>query len=425
MSNAARLLTNCHGSDYMPLTLKGVLQRHGIDLATWARAITQANGKPMSHSAANQLINWNEWPRQTPEYSIRKQTEDWLADQGVAPEDIRGIWTIDPDDRFRNQHPAGVHIGQTRGQTRGQELADTSLIDPIGDKEMLTPAAKRHFGMAIDPFVDEINSADDVFLSEKQRYVREAMYTAARFCGFTAVVGESGSGKTTLFNDLYDRIAREKAHITICAPSVLDVDLQTLKTKLTARRLLEAILSATTGERPGQSMQKLTQQVKDALSAVTGGDDKRSVVLMIEEAHSLMPATLKTIKRLLELKNGHQKLLGVILIGQPELNHLLDEARHPELREVIRRLETATLDPLGGHLEDYLAHKFKRRALDVRAVLAADAYDAIRDRLEKTFGGRTYSQLHPLAVNNLVVKAMNRAAETGEDLVTAEVIRAI
>ncbi len=418
MDTAARRQTDCKGNPYMPLKLRGVLQRHGIDQKTWAKSMRQANGHPLSHSAATQILNWNIWPRKTPQAWLAKQAEDWLLEQGVARNDLRAIWEIEVDDASRNQHPVGVHVGQ------GRQTPDL-IIDPIGDREMLYPETKRYFSMAVDPFVDEIQGPGDVFLSDDQRYVREAMFAAARFNGFLAVVGESGSGKTTLFNDLYERIDKERVHVTICSPSVLDVDLTSMKTKLTARRLLECILGATTGERAPQSMQRLTEKVRDALVAVTGGEEKRTVLLMIEEAHSLLPATLKTIKRLLELQHGHRRLLGVILIGQPELDHLLDESRHPELREVIRRLETVTLDPLGGHLEDYLAHKFTRKSLDVRQVLAPDAYGAIRERLEKTVGNRTHSQLHPLAVNNLVTKAMNKAAEGGEELVTGDVIRAL
>jgi type II secretory pathway predicted ATPase ExeA len=251
------------------------------------------------------------------------------------------------------------------------------------------------------------------------------MYTVAKHGGFLAVIGESGSGKTTLFNDLYERIETDRAKVIVATPSVVDIDLNSNKTRLTARRLLESILSSISSEHPRQSMQRLTEQVKTALAQTTASESGHSVVLMVEEAHSLMPATLKTMKRLLELKAGHRYLLGVILIGQPELSDLLDESRHPELREVIRRCEVATLMPLDAHLEQYIMHKLMRRNIDPPRIFAPDAFEAIRIRLTQRHGRAVASQLYPLMVNNLLVKAMNQTARIGEDLVTAEVIQSL
>lgn len=290
---------------------------------------------------------------------------------------------------------------------------------------MLHPETKKHFSLFRDPFRDDVQDAQDVYLSADQRYIREAMYSTAKHGGFLAVIGESGSGKTTLFNDLHERIQVDKAHVVVATPSVVDVDLDNGKTRLTARRILESLLSAVSSERPRQSMQRLTEQVKASLAQTTASESGHSVVLIVEEAHSLMPATLKTLKRLLELKQGHRFLLGVILIGQPELYDLLDAARHPELREVIRRCEVVTLMPLDAHLEQYIAHKFQRRNVDPSAIFAPDAIEAIRLRLTTRNGRSVASELYPLMVNNLIVKAMNQTARIGEDKVTGDVVRAL
>lgn len=417
--SAAKLAINCHGSPYMPINLKGVLQRYGLSQTDWANAVTQTSGQPLSHSAATMLLNWNTWPKKTPADAIRRQTEAWLRERGVLEEDLAGIWDEDDQDRFRMAHPAGVHIG------KGPRHNDEPAIDPIGEPEMLYPETKKHFGLFRDPFRDDVQGAQDVFLSPDQRYIREAMFTTAKHGGFLAVIGESGSGKTTLFNDLYERIETEKAKVIVATPAVVDLDLDSMKTRLTARRMLESLLSVVSSERPRQSIQRLTDQVKHALAETTSGESGHSVVLMVEEAHSLMPATLKMLKRLLEFKAGHRYLLGVILIGQPELAELLDESRHPELREVIRRCEVARLMPLDANLEAYLAHKLQRKGVNPEAILAQDAYDAIRQRLIRHHGKSVVSQLYPLVVNNLVVKAMNHAAAIGEDTVSADVIRAL
>ena len=70
--------------------------------------------------------------------------------------------------------------------------------------ETLTEAARKHFKLTRNPFVDDIQSRADVFASQSGRYVRAALWECAQRHGFIAIVGESGSGKTTLREDLQE-----------------------------------------------------------------------------------------------------------------------------------------------------------------------------------------------------------------------------
>lgn len=404
-------------TDSPAIKLKGVLVRYGIRQGDVAQLLIQPHGRPISKAAMAMLVGHGVWPKLTSPDLIRQVVADHLRGAGVPDDELKTIWEPEDGKAFFFARPQAVKPATS--------AAAEAVIDPIGEPEMLHPETRKHFGLFKDPFKDDVQSAQDVFLSADQRYIREAMYTVAKHGGFLAVTGQSGSGKTTLFNDLYERIEADRARVIVATPSVVDVDLDTSKTRLTARRLLESILSAISSERPRQSMQRLTEQVKTALAQTTASESGHSVVLMVEEAHSLMPATLKTLKRMLELKSGHRFLLGVILIGQPELSDLLDESRHPELREVIRRCEVATLMPLDAHLEQYIAHKLQRRNVDPTRIFTPDAYDAIRIRLTTRNGRAVASELYPLMVNNLIVKAMNQTARIGEDLVSAEVIQSL
>lgn len=410
MSNAARLLTDCHGRPYMPINLKGVLQRYGLEQKAWADAMVQANGQALSLSAATQIINWNTWPKKTPAYSLQQQTEAWLADQGVRPEELRELWAIDPDDRFRNQHPAGAHIGQ------GHHAAPD--IDPIGETEMLTPAAKKAFALFRDPFQDDVQGADDVFLAADQRYIREAMYSTSKHGGFLAVVGESGAGKSVLRRDLIDRIARESAPISVIQPRMID------KKALNAGAIFEAIIDdLLPGAKLRRTLEGKSRQAEGLLRDSSRAGNTH--VLLIEEAHDLTIQTMKVLKRFWEIEDGFKRLLAIILVGQPELKMKLDERHNFEAREVIRRCEIAELMPLDNHLEAYLALKLKRVGKAPDELLTPDAYDAMRTRLMRRNGQSVLSMLYPLVVNNLVTKAMNHAAELGVPLVTGDVIRAL
>ena len=151
----------------------------------------------------------------------------------------------------------------------------------------------------------------------------------------------------------------------------------------------------------------------------------RRHLLVIEEAHCLPSPTLKHLKRFLELKDGMQRLVGIALIGQPELRDRLS-SQNADVREVAQRCEVVELEPLDGELEGYLRHKFARFDLKFEDVFAPDAADAIRARLVHIpRGGKATdarSECFPLVVNNLVCRAMNAAARTGWPQVDAQVI---
>ena len=149
----------------------------------------------------------------------------------------------------------------------------------------------------------------------------------------------------------------------------------------------------------------------------------RRHLLVIEEAHCLPVATLKHLKRFLELKDGLQRLIGVALIAQPELRTLL-HSQNPEVREVMQRCEIVELEALDRDLEGYLDHKFSRFDLKADTVFDKAAFDALRARLIRTpRGAKTgVSTCYPLAVNNLVARAMNAAAAAGWPKVDAQVV---
>ena len=157
------------------------------------------------------------------------------------------------------------------------------------------------------------------------RYVREAMFQTACHGGFVAVVGESGAGKSTLREDLQDRINREGRQIVLIEPYVLAMEDNDQKGKtLKAVHIAEAILEAVApGTSPKRSPEARFRQIHRALTESAKAGNKH--LLLIEEAHGLPLPTLKHLKRFFELKNGFERLLGIVLIGQTELAQKLSE----------------------------------------------------------------------------------------------------
>lgn len=296
-------------------------------------------------------------------------------------------------------------------------------------KATLTQAAKQHFGMFKDPFNDEIQSADDVYMTPDVRYVREGMFQTACHGGFVAVVGESGAGKSTLREDLQDRINREGRQIIMIEPYVLAMEDNDQKGKtLKAVHIAEAILAAVAPNvSPKRSPEARFAQIHRALTESAKAGNKH--VLIIEEAHGLPIPTLKHLKRFFELKSGFERLLGIVLIGQTELAQKLSE-NNPSVREVVQRCEVVTLLPLtDGKLKGYLQHKFARAGADLAKVMDESAIDAVAERLtvksRTAKGTELNSLLYPLAVNNLVSAAMNQAAELGFERVDGDMVRGV
>lgn len=398
------------------LNLKGILASAGISQEQWARSIVQSGrytkGRPLSVTAACDILNRNVWPTLTPREHIVAQTEALLRGLGVPAELIRTAWGLDAFNRYRHKHPKGCH--RPSGRTAGH-------WQPARVKEviMLTATARKHFSLFRDPFLNDVQSADDIFLSEEQRAIREAMYGVAKNGGFLAVVGESGSGKTTLRRELLQRIQREGQSIVVIQPQVID------KGRLTAGLLCEAIIRDLSQQKPRQSLEGKARQVQEILLGSTRAG--HSHLLLVEEAQDIPISTLKYLKRFYELEDGFKKLLAILLIGQPELKQLLDERQNYEAREVIRRCEIIEIGALDGRLEEYLAMKFKRIGSSLSEVFEKDAYDAIRERLSmRQPGSETrISMVYPLIVNNLIAKALNLAAEIGARKINAEIIREV
>lgn len=290
--------------------------------------------------------------------------------------------------------------------------------------ESLTPLACAAFGLARSPFVDDVQSRADVFLDDGIGAARAALGDAAMHQGFIALVGESGSGKTTLVEELEERTREESRDMIIIRPYVLAMELNDLKGKtLKASAIAEAIARALD---PNVKMYTSPEgrfgQIHAQLKASHRAGCKH--LLLIEEAHCLPVATLKHLKRFLELKDGLRRLLGVALIAQPELTERLT-SQNAEVREVMQRCAIVPMPALAS-AEAYLRHKFKRASVEFDAVFAADATEAMHARLVQVPRGGKASQAvsvcFPLVVNNLAARAMNAAARAGWTKVDAMVV---
>lgn len=368
----------------------------------------------LSAASVAQLVNHHQWPKSMSAESIKEKVQGFLQKRGASQEAI--------DTAFEVAGSARCSAPVSQGAT--QSVEEIMLLRRQG----LFPAAKKHFGLFRDPFSDDVQSHDDVFVSPDIRYVRETLFQTAKHGGFVAITGESGAGKSTLRRDLIDRIDRESQPIIVIEPYVLGMEDNDQKGKtLKAAHIAEAILNTVAPlenvkRSPEARFRQLHRVLRDSRRA------GNSHVLIIEEAHGLSIPTIKHLKRFFELEDGFKKLLSIILIGQPELKLKLSETNH-EVREVVQRCVVVELAPLDTRLEEYLKFKLERVGKPVGEIIDASGMDALRAKLTVSTNRRdrrdTVSLLYPLAVGNLLTACMNLAAEIGAPTVTADVVREV
>jgi general secretion pathway protein A len=180
-----------------------------------------------------------------------------------------------------------------------------------------------YFGLTESPFAITPDP-HYVFMSERHREAyAHLLYGMSEGGGFVQLTGEVGTGKTTLCRCVLEAL-----------PEHVDVAF-ILNPRLTAVELL-----ATIGDELGVSYPRGTLSLKSLVDALhhyllAAQDRARRTVLIIDEAQNLAPEVLEQIRLLTNLETSTQKLLQVILIGQPELIRLLDRQ---DLRQLAQRI---------------------------------------------------------------------------------------
>lgn len=392
----------------MRLNLKRLFKRLGVTQAECAAAAE------VSAATIAQLANHGIWPRKNPPRGeLTRAIREFLRAAGAEPDELASAFESWPVPRGNAE--------------QADPLADTDEDDHmLLRNETLTHEARDHFGLPRSPFVDDINTLADVFASASTRRARAALMDAALNQGFVALVGESGSGKTTLREELEERIRIEQRPVVVIKPYVVEMEVSDQRGKMMkSGQIAEAIVhTLAPGAVVRSSTQARARQVHELLtSSQTAG---YANLLVIEEAHRMPKSTLRHLKSFMEMKHGMRRLLGVVLIGQPELDATLSD-KVSDVREIVQRCERREMLPLDDDLPAYLEHKFARAGVRAADVLADDAADAIRARLFRVprggMGSDGFSICYPLVVNNLMVRAMNAAAARKFAKVDANVIK--
>lgn len=239
---------------------------------------------------------------------------------------------------------------------------------------------------------------DFLYMSEAHSRAKAYMdYTVWNRDGFVIITGEIGSGKTTLLQKL----------LTELDDNVLVAKI--FQTQLDEVEFLQAVL-VEFGLNPFNAKKvELIDMLNTFL--IDQFHQGRQLVLVVDDTHNLSSKVLEEIRMLSGLETNKEKILHVILVGQPQLNEMLEA---PELEQLLQRVR------LRYHLrslseEDtkaYIAHRLQVAGLPDAQIFAPSTLPAIY----KYTGGL------PRLINTLCDTALVCAYADNQPVVTETIL---
>jgi general secretion pathway protein A len=253
---------------------------------------------------------------------------------------------------------------------------------------------KEFYGLKEMPF----NITPDphfLFLSPShQEAIQHLRYGIAEKKGFIVLTGEVGCGKTTLCRYLLNEIEGKPIETALI-----------LNPRVSETQLLQAILRELGVGHIRQSRQECLEQLNQHLLKLI--EQGKDIVVIIDESQNMSFQALEHIRLLSNLETHTQKLLQIILIGQPELKEKL---QHKSLRQLRQRiLVHYDLKPLNRQeMEQYIRYRLIIAGANGRP-------EFTRAAMAKLF---KHSQGIPRIINNLCDKALLSTYVRSKDLVT-------
>jgi type II secretory pathway predicted ATPase ExeA len=241
-------------------------------------------------------------------------------------------------------------------------------------------------------------SPDPEFLYLSKNHARAKAYMESTIWftdGFVVITGEIGSGKTTLIETFLKELDQDV------------VIAQINQTQVSALEFLQTLL-VQFGFQPfkmkkAEILATLNQFLIEQYAS------NRKVLVIVDEAQNLSPKVLEEVRMLSGVETTKDKVLRIILAGQPELNQKLDA---PELVQLVQRVRLRFhLSALTREdMEGYIRHRLEVAGAEGREIFQPETFD----RIYRYTGGT------PRLINTLCDTAMMAAFSADRDIVTLE-----
>ena len=256
-----------------------------------------------------------------------------------------------------------------------------------------------YFGLRENPFA---LPPDPRYLYLSQRYqeaLAHLMYGIAQGGGFVQLTGEVGTGKTMIIRAMLERLP-ENTQVALVLYPLLSVE------EFVAA-ICDDLRIPRTGN--GDSLKSLIDTLNRYL--LDNHAHGRRTVLIIDEAHKLSHDVLEQVRLLTNLETTKEKLLQILLVGQPELISLL---RQPDLRQLAQRITARyNLRPLlPVESAEYIQHRLRvagaQNPIFTRGGLAA---------VHRLSGGI------PRLINAICDRSLLGAYARGKNRITGAIVR--
>jgi general secretion pathway protein A len=208
-------------------------------------------------------------------------------------------------------------------------------------------------------------SPDPQFLYLSKQHARAKAYMESTIWftdGFVVITGEIGSGKTTLIESFLQEVQKDV------------VVAQINQTQVSAVDFLQAVLVQFGFSPFKMKKAELIATLNNFLVEQYAAG--RKVLLIVDEAQNLSLRVLEEIRLLSGVETTKEKVLRIILAGQPELNEKLDAPELVQLAQRIRlRFHLGNLS--AQEMRAYIQHRLEVAGAGDRQIFAEDAFDEI------------------------------------------------
>lgn len=202
-----------------------------------------------------------------------------------------------------------------------------------------------YYGLKEKPFTLTPNPKF-IFLSKNHKEVfAHLLYGVQNQAGFVVVTGEVGTGKTTVLRTLLGQLQVDRYRLAF----IFNPFVSTLDLLRNINREFGIVCETDNYSELHATLNEFLLQQR-----IEG----RTVVLVIDEAQNLEPAVLEQIRLLSNLETETDKLIQIVLVGQPELNGVLSRE---DLRQLNQRITVRYhLQPMDfSDACDYISHRLR------------------------------------------------------------------